>query len=499
MFRKVLVANRGEIAVRIIRACKDLGISPVAVYSDADQKSLHVRLAGEAIHIGESPSKESYLNFERIVEAAKKSGCDAIHPGYGFLSENSEFIRYVEDSGLIFVGPRAASVKMMGNKTAARELMLKHNVPVVPGTEKSVDDFEELKTITLEIGYPILLKAVSGGGGKGMRIVEKESDLASNFEMAQSEAEKAFKDKSVYAEKYLSNPKHIEVQIIADQYGNYVHLFERECSIQRRHQKIIEEAPSPTVDNQLRQKITNAAIEAAKACNYVNAGTIEFLVDAEKNFYFLEMNTRIQVEHPVTEMITGVDIVREQLRIAAGEKLSFNQDEMQIRGSSLEVRIYAEDPFNDFLPSFGKISHYRTPGGFGVRIDSGIETGSEISVYYDPILAKIVVWGTDRNEAITRMKRVLQETQIVGIITNIPLCLWVLKQEEFLNNKFDTQFMTKRLAQMSNGEWLEKDKTYFELISEAIGFKQREKSYKKQNDYNKSLKKSDWLMRRFTD
>lgn len=499
MFRKILIANRGEIAVRIIRACKDLGIQPVAVYSDADQNSLHVRLAGEAIHIGASPSKDSYLNFEKIVDTAKKSNCEAIHPGYGFLSENAEFIKYVNDRGLIFIGPDSESVRLMGNKTSARDLTIKNNVPIVPGTKDPIQSNEELKSIADSIGYPILLKATSGGGGKGMRVVHNESELFSSFEMAQSEAEKAFKDKNVYVEKYLSNPKHIEVQIIADKHGNCAHLFERECSIQRRHQKIIEEAPSPTVDDELRRKITTAAIAAAKACNYVNAGTIEFLVDRDKNFYFLEMNTRVQVEHPVTELITGIDIVREQIRIAAGERLSFSQDELNIRGASLEVRIYAEDPFNNFLPSFGKISHYRVSGGFGVRIDSGIDLGSEIPIYYDPILAKVVTWGNDRSEAIERMKRVLREIQIVGLVTNIPLCLWVLNQPEFIENRFDTQYLSNKFQENGDGHWLQSDQKIFDIVSKTISFSDSKRNSNQKSVSEVSSMKSNWIKRRFED
>ncbi len=499
MFRKILIANRGEIAIRIIRACKDLGIIPVAVYSDADRNSLHVRLAGEAIHIGASQSKDSYLNFENVVDAAKKSNCDAIHPGYGFLSENPDFIKYVNDEGLIFIGPDSESVRLMGNKASARDLMIKNNVPVVPGTKDPIQSKEELKSTADSIGYPILLKATSGGGGKGMRVVYHESDLFSSFEMAQSEAEKAFKDKNVYVEKFLSNPKHIEVQIIADGFGNYVHLFERECSIQRRHQKIIEEAPSPTVDQKLREKITSAAIQAAKACNYVNAGTIEFLVDSDKNFYFLEMNTRVQVEHPVTEFITGIDIVREQIRIAAGEKLSFTQEQLNINGSSIEARIYAEDPFNNFLPSFGKISHYRVSGGFGVRIDSGIDLGSDVPIYYDPILAKVVTWGSDRVEAITRMKRVLREIQIVGLVTNIPLCLWILNEPEFIENKFDTQYLSNKFQENGNGHWIKSDEKILDLVSKTISFCNSKRNSNQKIAADSVLVKSNWIKRRFED
>ncbi|MBM4174649.1 MAG: acetyl-CoA carboxylase biotin carboxylase subunit [Ignavibacteria bacterium] len=499
MFKKILIANRGEIAIRIIRACKDLGIQPVAVYSDADKNSLHVRLAGEAIHIGASQSKDSYLNFEQIVDAAKISNCEAIHPGYGFLSENPDFIKYVCDRDLVFIGPSADSVRLMGNKASARDLMIKHNVPVVPGTKDPIQSKDELKSIVNSIGYPILLKATSGGGGKGMRVVHDESELYSSFEMAQSEAEKSFKDKNVYVEKYLTNPKHIEIQIIADHFGNYVHLFERECSIQRRHQKIIEEAPSPTVDDELRKKITLSAIQAAKACNYTNAGTIEFLVDSDKNFYFLEMNTRVQVEHPVTEFITGIDIVREQIKIAAGEKLSFTQDQLKINGSSIEVRIYAEDPFNNFMPSFGKISHYRVSGGFGVRIDSGIDMGSEVPIYYDPILAKVVTWGINRNEAIARMERVLREIQIVGLVTNIPLCLWILNEPEFIENKFDTQYLSNKFQENGNGHWIKGDEKILDLVSKTISYCNSKRNSAQKNTSNSFTVKSNWIKRRFED
>jgi acetyl-CoA carboxylase biotin carboxylase subunit len=499
MFKKILIANRGEIAVRIIRACKDLGIQPVAVYSEADQNSLHIRLAGEAICIGASQSRESYLNFEKIVAAAKRSNCEAIHPGYGFLSENPEFIKYVNDSGLVFIGPGSESVRLMGNKIAARDLMISNNIPIVPGANTPIQSMEELKSIADLIGYPILLKATSGGGGKGMRVVNNESELFSSFEMAQSEAEKSFKDKSVYVEKYISNPKHIEVQIIADKYGNYVHLFERECSIQRRHQKIIEEAPSPTVDDVLRNKITTAAIAAAKACKYVNAGTIEFLVDQDKNFYFLEMNTRIQVEHPVTELITGVDIVHEQIRIAAGERLSFCQDELNFKGVCIEVRIYAEDPFNNFIPSFGKIAHYRVSGGFGVRIDSGIDLGSEVPIYYDPILAKVITWGNDRSEAIERMKRVLCEIQIVGLVTNIPLCLWVLSQQEFIENRFDTQYLSNKFGENGDNQWVQSDVKILDLVSKTISYSHSKRNLNHKTLSDVSPRRTNWINRRYED
>ena len=431
MFNKILIANRGEIAVRIIKACRELGIKSAAIYSDADLTSLHTRMADEAFHIGSSPASDSYLNKNKIIELAKTIGADAIHPGYGFFSENASFIEEVEKSGITFIGPSSKSVKMMGSKTAARTLMSKNNVPVVPGSLEAIKNVEEGIKFSEKIGFPVLLKASAGGGGKGMRKVSGKDEFKSAFESTKREALKSFANDEVYIEKFIENPKHIEVQVIADKRGNYRHVFERECSIQRRHQKIIEEAPSAFVDEITRNRITTAAIQAAKACGYFNAGTIEFLMDSDREFYFLEMNTRIQVEHPVTELISGIDLVKEQISIAAGNKISFEQNEVAINGYALECRIYAEDPENNFLPSTGKILHYKEPNGIGVRVDSGFAADSEISIHYDPMIAKLICWDRDRNKAIQRMKRALNEFQIAGVSTNMKFLNYILNTDEF--------------------------------------------------------------------
>lgn len=453
MIKKILIANRGEIAHRIIKACRELNITSVAIYSEADKNSLHVRRADEAYLIGNSPATESYLNKEKIINLAKKIGADAIHPGYGFLSENSEFIKMVEDAGIIFIGPSSKSVEMMGGKTDARTLMKKNNVPIVPGTTEPINNIVDAKKIAKEIGYPIILKAAAGGGGKGMRKIFSEDEFENSYNLAKSEAKKFFGIDEIYIEKFIESPKHIEVQILGDKNGNYVHLFERECSIQRRHQKVIEEAPSISVDELTRKKITETAIQAAKACNYYNAGTIEFLMDENKNFYFLEMNTRLQVEHPVTEMITGIDIVKEQIRIAEGKPLSFSQDEIKIFGHAIECRIYAEDIDNNFAPSTGKIKLHRLTSGPGIRIDRGIDVMSDVPIYYDPMLSKVIAWGKNREEAIVRMKRALSEYQICGVTTNISLFKWILNQNEFEDGTFDINFLENMFLPLVPNKW----------------------------------------------
>ncbi len=445
MFKKILIANRSEIAVRIIRACKELGIKSAAVYSEADKTALHPRLADEAHLIGPAQSSESYLNADKIILLAKKIKADAIHPGYGFFSENAAFIKKVEDSGLVFIGPSSSSVKMMGSKTAARTLMQKNKVPIVPGTTKPVKNIDEALAVAGQIGYPVLLKASAGGGGKGMRKVSDKNQFKEALEATQREALKAFSDEAVYIEKYIENPKHIEVQIIADKHGNYRHLFERECSAQRRHQKIIEEAPSASVDETTRNKLTGAAINAAKACNYFNAGTIEFLMDKNRNFYFLEMNTRLQVEHPVTELITGVDLVKEQISVAAGNKISFNQEDLKINGHAVECRIYAEDAENNFLPSTGRIYEYNAPSGPGVRVDSGFEQGSEISVYYDPLIAKLICWNNSRQQAVKRCVSALEEFNIAGVTNNIQFLKAILLSSAFNDASFNINFIESEL------------------------------------------------------
>jgi len=420
-----------------------MSIKSVAVYSEADKTSPHTKYADEAYCIGESPSSESYLNQNKIISLAKQVGVDAVHPGYGFFSENAGFIKEIEETGITFIGPSASSVEMMGLKTSARQLMSQNKIPIVPGTIFPINSISDGLEEAEKIGYPILLKAAGGGGGKGMKLVSTKSEFASSFESAQREALKFFADDSVYIEKYIENPKHIEVQIFADKFGNYVHMFERECSIQRRHQKIIEESPSSCVDDKTRKKITLVAINVAKACGYYNAGTIEFLMDKNLNFYFLEMNTRLQVEHPVTEMISGLDLVKEQIKVAAGEKLSFNQEDIKINGHSIETRIYAEDPENNFLPSTGKLLEFLTPSGPGIRIDAGFSRGSLISRYYDPLIAKLTVWGRTRDEAIKRLKRALGEFHIAGVTTNISLLKAVCNNINFIKGNFNIDFLEK--------------------------------------------------------
>ncbi len=441
MFKRILIANRGEIAIRIIRAARELGIETVSVYHNVDLKSPFVHYADYSYEIFAETPKAAYLDFEQIIKVAKESRSEAIHPGYGFLSENSAFSQACEDAGIKFIGPKPFAIEVMGNKTKARELMAKAGVPIVPGTKEPINDADIILKTAREMGFPVLLKAVSGGGGKGMRRVDKEEDLIPSFEAAQREALKAFGDDSVYIEKFIVNPKHIEIQLIGDEHGNYVHLGERDCSIQRRHQKVIEESPSTVLDMEMRHKIGQVAIEAARACNYVNAGTVEFLFDKDKNFYFLEMNTRLQVEHPVTEMVTGIDLAKEQIKIAAGYELSFTQEDIKWQGHAIECRIYAEDPFNGFLPDTGKITYLREPAGKGVRIDSGIETNSEISIYFDPMLSKLITWGKNREEALDRMDRALQEYKITGLRTVIPFLIAIMRNPVFRNEYFDTGFI----------------------------------------------------------
>jgi acetyl-CoA carboxylase biotin carboxylase subunit len=469
MFKKILIANRGEIAVRIAKACRELDITSAVIYSEADKNSLHVRVADEAYLIGPAQASESYLNIPKIVDVAKKIKADAIHPGYGFLSENAKFIKAVRDSGIEFIGPSASSVDLMGEKTAARKLMSKNNVPIVPGTIEPITDIEKAKQIASEIGYPIMLKASAGGGGKGMRKVNSEKDFSEAFERAQNESIKAFGSADVYMEKFVENPKHIEVQIIGDKHGNYVHLFERECSVQRRHQKVVEDATSISVDEETRDKITQAGINAAKACEYFNAGTIEFLMDKDKNFYFLEMNTRLQVEHPVTELITGIDIVKEQINIAAGGKLSFSQSDVIKRGHAIECRIYAEDVDNNFAPSTGKILHHRLPSGPGIRVDRGIDLLTDVPVYYDPLLSKLTTYGKDRAETIARMKIALGAYQIAGVITNISFLEWIIDHPKFVDGSFDINFIDNEFMPNVPYKWREKYNEKYEDVAAIIG------------------------------
>lgn len=439
--KKVLIANRGEIAVRIMRTCREMGIRTVAVFSDPDRSMPHVLDADEAYHIGAAPSRESYLAIGKIIATAKRAGADAIHPGYGFLAENALFAQAVCDAGLTFVGPAPESIKVMGDKTEARRLMIQAGVPVVPGTTDAIASVDQAEEFCSRYGFPILLKAAAGGGGKGMRTVHRSEELQSSLESARSEALSAFGDGRVYAEKYLERPRHIEFQILADEHGKIIHLGERECSVQRRHQKIIEETPSVIVDDELRSRMGEIAVQAARACNYHNAGTIEFLVDARRNFYFLEMNTRLQVEHPVTELRTGLDLVALQLQIAMGDHLPMGQEDVNFRGHAIECRIYAEDPTNRFLPSTGTIVHLKPAQGPGIREDRGVDVGGEISVYYDPMISKLIAWGMTRGEAISRMRRALREYEIMGVRTNIPLNQYVLSSPKFISGDFDTHFL----------------------------------------------------------
>ena len=445
MFNKILIANRGEIAVRVLRACHEMGIAAVVVYSDVDRAALHVRKADEAYPIGAAPASESYLNIPKILDVAKRSGADAIHPGYGFLSENAKFAQACADAGVKFIGPTPAAMNAMGSKTRARQAMEKAGVPFVPGTSRGVESVEEAEQVAARIGYPVMLKAAAGGGGKGMRLVHAADQLKSSLEAARSEAERSFGDSEVYLEKAIINPRHIEMQILADEHGNSVYLGERECSLQRRHQKVLEEAPSPMVDADMRRRMGDVAVRVAQAANYSNAGTIEFLVDQEKNFYFLEMNTRLQVEHPVTELITGLDLVHLQIRIAAGEKLPFKQEDVRLRGHAIECRIYAEDPDNIYFPSPGKITLLLQPSGPGIRRDSGMYEGWTVPIDYDPLLAKLIGYGTDRDQAIARLTRALSEYFVGGIKTNISLFRRILGDANFRAAKLDTGFLDRML------------------------------------------------------
>jgi len=451
MFKRVLIANRGEIAVRVIRACRELGLETVAVYSDADRSALHVQYADYAVHIGPSPSSESYLVIPKIIEAAKKTGADAIHPGYGFLSERAPFARACKEAEITFIGPTPEAIEKMGDKVTARQLMQKAGVPVVPGTDVLGNEDEVIKAAE-RIGFPVMFKASAGGGGKGMRLVHSKDEVVSALRGVRSEAKSSFGDDRMYMEKFVEKPRHVEVQVMGDSFGNIIHLYERECSLQRRHQKVIEESPSMAINQKVREEMGRVAVEAAKAVNYVGAGTIEFLVDPKQNFYFLEMNTRIQVEHPVTELVTGVDLVKLQIEIAAGERMPLKQEDVQQRGWAVECRIYAEDPRREFFPSPGKIQILRTPGGNGIRDDSGVYEGWEVPIYYDPMISKLCAYGRTRNEAIQRMLRALQEYTVEGIITNIPFHRWALKHPRFIAGDLDTGFIPQEFKGLSFDE-----------------------------------------------
>lgn len=448
MLNKVLIANRGEIAVRIIRACREMNIKTVAIYSDIDKDSLHTKLADEAICVGSAAPSKSYLNVKNILEAANVTGADGIHPGFGFLSENAKFAKMCTESNIKFIGPSAEVINLMGNKTNAKQLMKDAGVPTVPGSDGKLNSLEEAKKIAKKVGYPVMLKASSGGGGKGIRLCNNEEELINYYDIVKQEAKVSFNDDELYLEKCIVNPRHVEIQILADEYGNCIHLGERDCSLQRNNQKVLEESPSTVLDDNLRKKMGEAAIKAVKAAKYANAGTIEFLVDKDKNFYFMEMNTRIQVEHPVTEWVTGVDIVKEQLKIASGEKLSFKQEDITFSGHSIECRINAENPYKNFRPSPGEIKELNLPGGNGVRIDTAVYTGYKIPPVYDSMIAKLIVHGKDREEAISKMKRALDECVIDGIDTNIDFLYKILENEDFINNNYDTSFIEKNLENL---------------------------------------------------
>ncbi|APS39474.1 propionyl-CoA carboxylase alpha chain [Salegentibacter agarivorans] len=441
--KKILVANRGEIALRVMKTIQKMGIKTVAVFSKADRNAPHVKFADEAVCIGEAPSNESYLKGDKIIEVAKELDVDGIHPGYGFLSENAGFAENVEKNGITWIGPGSKAIKIMGSKLAAKDAVKEYDIPMVPGIDEAITDPEKAKKIAKEIGFPILIKASAGGGGKGMRIVDKEKDLEDQMKRAISEAESAFGDGSVFIEKYVSSPRHIEIQVLADSHGNYIHLFERECSVQRRHQKVVEEAPSVVLDSRLRKQMGKAAVKVAKACDYVGAGTVEFLFDEDQNFYFLEMNTRLQVEHPVTEYITGVDLVEQQIRIARGEKLRLLQEDLKIKGHAVELRVYAEDPMDNFMPSVGTLDKYSIPEGENIRVDNGFEEGMEVPIYYDPMLAKLITYGKTREEAIQLMLKAIKQYEVEGVMTTLPFGKFVFEHEAFRSGNFDTHFVKK--------------------------------------------------------
>lgn len=491
--KKILIANRGEIALRVMRSAKEMGIKTVAVYSEADRNAPFVRYADEAVCIGPPPSAQSYLLGDKIIEVSKQLGVDGIHPGYGFLSENADFARKVKKAGITFIGPSAESMDMMGDKLSAKATAKKYKVPMIPGSEGAISDIKEAVKIAKETGFPLLIKASAGGGGKGMRLVEKESEIEEQMKMAISEAISAFGNGAVFIEKYASGPRHIEIQVLADNHGNCVYLFERECSIQRRHQKLIEEAPSSVLTAELRERMGKCAVDVAKACNYSGAGTVEFLLDDQMNFYFLEMNTRLQVEHPVTEMITGLDLVKEQIKVARNEKLTFTQQDLKINGHSLEVRVCAEDPMNNFLPDIGKLNIYKTPSGPGVRVDDGFEEGMDIPIFYDPMIAKLVVHGINREDAINKMIRAISDYRIVGVETTLDFCSFVLKHDAFVSGKFDTGFINKYFKP----EMLSAGAEQFEEVAAlAAALIFNPGSFKQILTEQTSVKKSKWKLNR---
>jgi propionyl-CoA carboxylase alpha chain len=491
--KKILVANRGEIALRIMRSAREMGIKTVAVFSEADRNPPFVKYADEAVCIGPPPSSESYLKMDKIIDVAKETGAEGIHPGYGFLSENDAFAKLVTDSGLTFIGPKPEAIRVMGSKLAAKAAVKKYDIPLVPGIDEAIEDVEKAKVIAKEIGFPILIKASAGGGGKGMRIVENEGELGEQMNRAISEAKSAFGDGSVFIERYVGSPRHIEIQVLADSHGNIIHLFERECSIQRRHQKVIEEAPSAVLTPELREAMGKSATDVARACDYVGAGTVEFLLDEKHNFFFLEMNTRLQVEHPVTEMITGKDIVKEQIKIARGEKLSFSQEDLKINGHALEVRVYAEDATNNFLPDIGKLKAYKKPEGLGIRVDDGFEEGMDIPIYYDPMIAKLITHGANRTEAIHRMVRAIDDYKISGVTTTLSFCRFAIQHDAFMSGNFDTHFVKDHFSP----EMLQHTDKAEEEMASIIGVLLRKQQAKKNTQTPEDSKKdSQWKLRR---
>jgi acetyl-CoA carboxylase biotin carboxylase subunit len=496
--RKVLVSNRGEIAVRIVRTCKEMGIKAVAVYSQVDRISPHVLMADEAYFIGGAKASESYLNIDRILEVALKSKSDAIHPGYGFLAENADFAQRVQDKGVIFIGPNPDTIRLMGSKTEARSSMTKAGVPVVPGSTEFIQSASQAEKIVENLGgYPIMLKAAAGGGGKGMRIVRSAAELSRAIESGKNEALKAFSDSAVYIEKYLESPKHIEIQVLGDKHGNYIHLGERDCSIQRRHQKVIEESPSPIIDAQKRQEMGQIAVQAARACRYLGAGTVEFLLDKKRNFYFLEMNTRLQVEHPVTESVTGLDLVKLQIQIADGKPIPFKQNEVKLGGHAIECRIYAEDAYNNFLPSTGIVNVVNNPQGPGVRLDSGIRNDSEISMFYDPLISKLIVWAGTRNECIQRMRRALQEYKISGIQTTITFCSKVMEHPAYVEGNFDTNFIDSHWETIKRQIKSEEETAHLAAVAISFHSERGKQSIDRTlGNSNSSNHSSKWKLRR---
>lgn len=489
---KILVANRGEIALRVMRSAKEMGIKTVAIFSEADRNAPFVKYADEAVCVGPPPSSESYLQVDKIIEVCKDLGVDGLHPGYGFLSENADATRKITEAGITFIGPSPKAMELMGDKLKAKETVKDYNIPMVPGTDEAIEDVAAAKKIAEGIGFPILIKAAAGGGGKGMRVVEEPNEFEEQMDRAVSEAVSSFGNGAVFIEKYVGSPRHIEIQIIADTHGNIVYLFERECSIQRRHQKVIEEAPSSVLTPEIREAMGKCAVDVAKSCDYVGAGTVEFLLENNKDFYFLEMNTRLQVEHPVTEMISGVDLVKEQINIARGEKLSFTQEELEIKGHSVEVRVYAEDPANNFLPDIGKLVTYERPEGMGIRVDDGFEEGMDIPIYYDPMISKLITHGKDRAEAINRMIRAIEDYKITGVETTLSFCKFALQHEAFVSGNFDTHFVGKYFTP----EVLQNNDDDSEEIAALFAAKLFHESGSEQISTTQSVEKSKWKLNR---